>query len=89
MAIAISWRLAMEAILFALLISAQNPQAKAPEPASAPTSAEKVECRKVEVTGSRLAVRRICLTPSEWAQRTDSDIEATRDIQRPRGLPVE
>ena len=74
----------MEVLLLALFAAAQDPEARPPEP---PKPADKVECRKIEVTGSRLAVRRVCLTASEWAQRTQDAIDATRDIQRPRDLP--
>lgn len=76
----------MVALLLALFAAAQDPQAKPSEPVS---PADKIVCRKIEVTGSRLAARRICLTASEWAQRTKDDIDATREIQRPRGVPQE
>jgi predicted secreted protein len=35
-----------------------------------------VICEKQEVLGSRLAVRRVCMTRSQWAEqrRTDSDL---------------
>jgi hypothetical protein len=74
----------MEAILFAMFAAVQDVQVKSPEPA---IPAEKVVCRKIEVTGSRLAVRRLCLTEREWAQRTQDDIDATKDMQKPSRLP--
>lgn len=72
----------MEVLLLALLAVAQDAQVKPAEPVR---DADKIECRKIEVIGSRINVRKVCLPASEWAQRTRDDIEATRDIQRPIG----
>ena len=41
---------------------------------------EKV-CEKVQVLGSRLAVKRVCATRAEWAARRQSDRETTEIIQ--------
>ncbi len=41
---------------------------------------EKV-CEKIQVLGSRLAVKRVCATRAEWAARRQSDRETTEIIQ--------
>lgn len=40
-----------------------------------------VVCEKMEVTGSRLAVKRVCMTRSEWADRRQQDRAATEKSQ--------
>lgn len=67
----------MEAFLLALLVATQDPQAK---PAEQPP-ADKIECRKVSATGSRLRSGKVCLPASEWAQRTKDDQKALKDMQ--------
>jgi hypothetical protein len=42
---------------------------------------DEIICEKIEVTGSRLAVRRVCMTRSEWAERRREDRENTEGIQ--------
>ena len=54
-------------ILFLLAsgaLAAGNP-AVAPAPAAKP-KAEKKICRTIEITGSRMGVREICMPASEW-----------------------
>ncbi|HVF83777.1 MAG TPA: hypothetical protein VM913_06370 [Sphingomicrobium sp.] len=45
-----------------------------------------VVCEKQEVTGSRLSVRRVCMTRAEWAERRAEDRQATEKIQTKRGV---
>ena len=39
-------------------------------------------CENVTMIGSRLAVRRVCATRAEWAEKRKLDREALDDIQR-------
>ena len=52
-------------------------------PATAAGGADpnEVICEKVEITGSRLAVKRVCLTRAEWADRRLQDRNATEKMQ--------
>ncbi len=44
-------------------------------------NSDEIVCEKIEVTGSRLAVRRVCMTRSDWAERRREDRENTESIQ--------
>jgi hypothetical protein len=71
------------------------------QPAAAPTqtqaateskSAEnsnEIVCQKQEVTGSRLGVKRICMTRSEWADRRMQDRQELERVQVQRGAKSE
>ncbi|QNA85641.1 hypothetical protein G4G27_17855 [Sphingomonas sp. So64.6b] len=61
--ILISFALAMPA---AAKDPAPSTQRKTPDP-------NQVVCEKQEVLGSRLAVRKVCMTRSEWAAQRQSD----------------
>ena len=60
-------------------------------PAQAETQAPKkadpneVVCEKIEVLGSRLAVKRVCMTRSEWAERRRLDRQDIDKAQTQRG----
>lgn len=41
-------------------------------------------CKNEEVLGSRLAVRRVCMSRAEWAERTHGDRQALERIQLQR-----
>lgn len=41
-------------------------------------------CKNEEVLGSRLAVRRVCMSRSEWAQRQFEDRQRTEQTQLQR-----
>lgn len=43
--------------------------------------ADEVVCQKVEQTGSRLAVKRICMTRSQWSERRLQDRQAVEKVQ--------
>jgi predicted secreted protein len=79
------------AAIFDFGISAAASAAPEPPPVVAgdrPDPSE-VVCEKVEVTGSRLAVRRVCMTRSQWADRTAQDREATERMQIKRGVAAD
>jgi hypothetical protein len=48
-----------------------------------------VVCEKIEVLGSRLATKRICMTRAEWAQRRKDDREAVEQAQAQRGCKLD
>lgn len=53
----------------------------APKPAD---PNEKI-CEKVEVIGSRVAMKRVCLTRAQWADKRKAEREFTSDLQRSMG----
>ena len=53
----------------------QSPGKKTPDPN------EKI-CENIRILGSRLAVRRICATRSEWAERRRQDRDVIDQTQR-------
>lgn len=46
-----------------------------------------VVCEKIEVVGSRLAVRRICATRAEWVEKRKMDREIIDQVQRSANGP--
>lgn len=44
-------------------------------------------CQKQEVTGSRLAKKRVCKTRAEWADHQLQDRQDIERVQTQRGLP--
>jgi len=54
---------------------------QASAPAQGKRKADQMICEKIEVTGSRLAVRRVCMTQAEWDERRRDDRSATEKIQ--------
>ena len=57
---------------------AQQPAARGPDP-------NEVVCQKVEVTGSRIASKRVCMTRSQWAEQERSDQREIEQVQTQRG----
>jgi len=82
---------AISAFGFAAAASAQTP---APAPATSTVSAEKAQadylnekvCRTEELTGSRLAKRRVCKTRSQWADQQLQDRQEIERVQTQRSL---
>ena len=68
--------------------------AAAGQPASAPTQPRpynapdpnQVICEKHQVTGSRLAVRRVCKTRAQWADQRLQDRQDVEKVQTQRGI---
>jgi hypothetical protein len=54
-------------------------QSQAQQPAY---DASEIVCQKQEVTGSRLAVRRVCMTRGQWLESQMSDKSELEAIQR-------
>jgi len=59
---------------------AKFPKADSADAASAAPAKQKMECRKQEVTGSRLG-KNICATPEQWAQVDAAAAEAVRQMK--------
>ena len=71
--------------------AAETAAAAAPAAASqkpADKSGELV-CERQEITGSRLASRRICLTRAQWAERRLQDRQEVETVQTRRGMKGE
>lgn len=81
---------AASAGIAAVPVSAQSvAPAAAPPPAAQQQSAAKpaydekeIVCQKEEVTGSRLATRRVCMTRGEWLRARMADKAEIEAIQR-------
>ena len=58
---------------------------------AAPAKADvnEVICQKQEVTGSRLATRRVCKTRREWADAQLQDRHEIQRVQTQRGIPAQ
>ena len=83
------------ALLTGTAIPAVAQPAAAPSQTQATTEAKSAEnsneivCQKQEVTGSRLGVKRICMTRSEWADRRMQDRQELERVQVQRGAKSE
>lgn len=51
------------------------PTAKQPDP-------DRIICEKIRETGSRLAVRRVCMTAQQWEEQRRRDRENLQDAQQ-------
>jgi hypothetical protein len=60
----------------------QQQQAKTLDP-------NQVVCEKIEVVGSRVAVKRVCMTRSQWAERRLQDRQDLEQAQTRRGMKGE
>lgn len=68
--------------------------AQAPEPATSTVSAEKAKadylneriCRTEEMTGSRLAKKKVCKTRSQWADQQLQDRQEIERVQTQRSV---
>lgn len=83
-ALAISWT-----------VQAADPAVAAAKPTAAASAGDgkqklrdpnEVVCRNMEVLGSRLAKRRVCMTRSEWAEANRNERGALERAQVQRGL---
>ena len=55
---------------------------------AAPAAADKVVCKRFEVTGSLVKKRRACYTQAEWKKMNERDQDAARNmIDENRGRP--
>ena len=65
--------------------SAMPAQAEDSTDAAKKTDPNEVVCEKIEVLGSRLAVKRVCKTRSEWAEQRRLDRQGIDKAQTQRG----
>jgi predicted secreted protein len=70
------------AVLVASPVSADN-SGQAPPPANRTNTPDPTEivCQKVEVLGSRLAVKKVCMTRSQWEDSRRQDRQAVEKAQ--------
>ena len=62
-----------------LLLQATAPEAGQPAPEKA---REKVICRSIEETGSRISSKRVCMTAAQWRQAQHDARNAVEEAQR-------
>ena len=65
--------------------SAQQTPPAQQQPAKATGSASEIVCQKIEVTGSRIASQRVCMTRSQWADQERTDQQEIQQVQTQRG----
>jgi hypothetical protein len=70
------------AVLVASPVLADN-SGQAPPPANQTNTSDPTEivCQKVEVLGSRLAVKKVCMTRSQWEDSRRQDRQAVEKAQ--------
>ena len=70
---------------------AQSPaaQTETKTTAEAAENSDEIVCQKQEITGSRLGVKRICMTRSQWADRRLQDRQELERVQTQRGGKAE
>jgi invasion protein IalB len=80
--------LGASAIFLATPASAQAQQQQPAQTSAAPAApaADPVICEKEEVTGSRLATRKICMTRSQWEDARRQDRMGLEKVQTERGM---
>ena len=69
----------------AALAVAQTATPPAAAPAKPQTDPNEIVCEKQEQLGSRLAVKKVCMTRAEWAERRLQDRQAIDKAQTMRG----
>jgi hypothetical protein len=68
---------------------AQTPPATTASPPSKVGDRNEKVCQKIEVTGSRLATRRVCKTRAEWADMEMQNRQEIERLQVQRGFKAE
>lgn len=61
-----------------------------PLPADPPTATgetEKLVCKRIDTTGSRVSGKRVCRTAAQWQQEANEARRVTQDLQRLRHGP--
>ena len=77
----------MFAALIGIMAAAVVGASDAPPPSSAPPAAkpanpmDKVECRRLEETGTLLGAKRVCMTRQEWLDAARDARRMTEDVQ--------
>ena len=78
-------RLSAIAVMLASAVAAPSfAQDKPAKPAK--DGPDEVICEKVEVIGSRLSVKRVCMTRAQWAERRQLDRQELERVQTQRGF---
>ena len=83
-------KLICASVSVALIAAPAIAQAPVAAPAQTQTTAKKDDpnekiCVKEESTGSRVAVKRVCMTRAEWADRKLQDQQELTRVQTQRG----
>ena len=73
------------AALLASSASAASQEPRAPETSKKRPDASDVICERVTVIGSRLAVKKVCMTRLEWQEKKLLDREFIDRVQFPMG----
>jgi hypothetical protein len=68
----------------ALALSEPAATPPAPEAQAAESDATRMVCRRIEVMGSRLSSKRVCMTAAEWTARRESDRKSIEQSQTQR-----
>ena len=71
--------------LFAQSVALPASPQQSQSPSGSKDDAGELVCKSQSVTGSRLAVKKKCLTKAEWANERKTHKEAVEAIQRPGG----
>jgi hypothetical protein len=73
-------------LLFALAAfgaaAAQAPAAAPPPPQAKPAAEEKKICKREDMTGSRVAGKRVCRTKAQWDAITQQDQQALQEMTK-------
>ena len=72
-------------IIVASPVEAQNE----PQPPKKVANPNQIVCEKSEVLGSRVAVKKVCMTRAEWADRRLQDRQEIDRVQMTRGAKGE
>ena len=70
----------MSLFLTLMLLQSTAAPAQAAQPAPTPDDA-KIVCKSINTTGSRLDVKRACMSKKEWRRLQEQNAQATREIQ--------
>jgi hypothetical protein len=72
-----------------ILALAQAATQASPAVGTSTAELDKVTCRRIEQTGSRLGSKKVCMTKAQWQERTRNDqreVEAlTKNVRCPNG----
>lgn len=71
-------------VMAAAQAAQQTPPAKQ-QPGKSTDSASEIVCQKFEATGSRIAVKRVCMTRSQWADQQRLEQQEIQEAQTQPG----
>ncbi|WP_326525016.1 hypothetical protein [Sphingomonas sp.] len=80
----------MFSLMLLAMLAAGDPTAAVPAPAK-PAKEDKIICRYIETTGSRVAGERVCMAKSQWtraAQATSEGLGRAIDSFSAQGVKV-